>query len=58
MSRLYTTTGRGHRSSIAPYARSFTTAANLAAIRQLETVGALTPAMADDARARIKEQSQ
>jgi len=46
-------TPRSHRATIAPMPRAFTATAQLAAIRSLETVGALTPAMARDARTRI-----
>lgn len=42
-----------HRAMIAPMPRGFTRSAQLAAIRALETSGALTPAMARTARGRV-----
>lgn len=47
-------TPRSHRAMIAPYARSHSQPLLMAAIRQLETAGVLTPAIARNARERAK----
>ena len=44
---------RSHEQMISPMSRTFAAPAQMAAIRALETSGALTPAMARNARARV-----